>query len=245
MLRALGLAAAFAAAGAFAARACDPVTLLEYDVQGGWWQIEVNGVYLDSGASQFASGGAPIKDWLLRGDNTVTVKLEADKGDFSLYRICEDGSDRKDFAKASLTGRSSEELGFSVEAPPLRLFLDQEPVSDDGLLKAVEDLKAAFTARDADAVWRLHAALQADMALNGQKTGAAQWQMGKVVENIEPDFAANLRARPVLGGRVWEVFGDDFAPPISDEVAMNGGSVPFQTGSFWMRRNGEWSVLVK
>ena len=67
----------------------------------------------------------------------------------------------------------------------------------------------------------------------------------EIVENIEPDFAPDLETRAVLGGRVWEVYGAKFAPPISATVDANGGRVEFKTGSFWMKQDGAWSVFEK
>ena len=132
-----------------------------------------------------------------------------------------------------------------VKDPPQRLYVGAAPSSDEGLLEAVAALKAAMTARDFDTVWDLHAAMRADMEANGQPVKAAAYQMGKIVENIQPDFAPNLVTRSVLGGRVWEVFGDDFAPPISAVVEANGGQVEFKTGAFWMKVDGDWSVFEK
>ena len=175
----------------------------------------------------------------------MCVSINADSGDFSVYAICDDGSGRRDFDQASLEGQQRAVLTFQVKEPPQRLYLTTDPTSDEGLLEAVEALKTAMAARDFDAVWDLHTAMRAEMEQAGQPMKAAAYQMGKIVENIEPDFAPNLTARSVLGGRVWEVFGDQFAPPISDVVSANGGQIDFKTGSFWMKVDGAWSVYRK
>ena len=224
------------------ALACDETILLEYQVHDGRYQFELNEVYLESGAAQSASGGLPITDWLLRGENTIQVSMNAQSGAFSVYAICDNGDDRRDFDQATIAGQQDAALTFQVQDPPKRLYLDARPTSDEGLLDAVEALKSALTTRDFDAVWALHAAQRAEMAQSGQPMKAAAYEMRKIVENIEPDFAPDLTTRPVLGGRVWEVFGDQFAPPIHDVVATNGGQVTFRTGSFWMKIDGVWSV---
>lgn len=59
------------------AAACDETILVEYQVYDGRYQIEVNDVYLDSGASQSTSGGIPINDWLLKGENSIRVLMNA------------------------------------------------------------------------------------------------------------------------------------------------------------------------
>lgn len=228
-----------------AAAACDETILLEYQVSDGRYQFELNDIYLDSGAAQSASGGIPIKDWLLAGENQIRVSMDAATGEFSVYALCADGSGRRDFDAVSLTGKASAELAFVVSDPPPRAYLAADPAPVDGLFDTVDALKAAMSARDFDAVWDHHAALRTDLEMSGRSTKAEAYQMGKIVEAIEPDFAPNLQARPVLGGRVWEVFGDDFAPPISDVVSANGGQVAFKTGSFWMKLNGVWSVYRK
>lgn len=228
-----------------ASAACDETILLEYQVSDGRYQFELNDVYLDSGSAQSTSGGIPIKDWLLAGDNTIRVSMDAASGDFSVYAICDDGSGRRDFDAAALTGKASADLMFSVADPPPHIYLTVEPAPIDGLFDAVDALNAAMSARDFDAVWKLHAAMQADLEMTGRSTKAEAYQMGKIVEAIEPNFAPNLQARPVLGGRVWEVFGDGFAPPVSDVVSANGGQVDFRTGSFWMKLKGVWSVYRK
>lgn len=227
------------------AAACDETILLEYQVNDGRYQVELNDVYIDSGAAQSTSGGIPIKDWLLVGENTVRVSMDAARGAFSVYAICDDGYGRRDFDMAALTGKASASLTFTVLDPPPRIYLDAEPAPIDGLFDAVDALKAAMSDRDFDAVWTLHAAMRAELELAGRSTKAEAYQMGKIVEAIEPDFAPNLQARPVLGGRVWELFGDDFAPPVSDVVSANGGQVDFKTGSFWMKIDGAWSVYRK
>ena len=227
------------------AAACDPTTLLEYQVQNGRYQIEINDVYLDSGASQFASGGVVIDDWLLAGANVVRVEIDADRGDFTLHSLCENGDVSETYDQASLNGRAEARLSFTAEASPPRAYLPQSPTTDEGLLDAVAALTAAMTDRDFDAVWDLHAAMRADLELNGRSVKAAAYQMRKITEAINPVVAPGLVTRSVLGGRVWEVFGDDFAPPISAVVEVNGGRVNFRTGSFWMRLDGRWSVLEK
>lgn len=243
-MRRAAVIAALVGAGT-GALACDETILLEYQVSNGRYQFELNGVYLDSGAAQGASGGLPIRDWLLKGDNTISVSMDAASGVFEVYAICEDGLNKRSFDQVSLTGRQQAELVFPADDPPQRPYLGAAPTSDAGLLDAVAALKAAMTARDVDAVWDLHAAMRADMEARGQPMKAAAYQMGKIVEAIEPDFADNLQARPVLGGRVWEVYGDRFAPPISALVEANGGQVEFKTGSYWMKTDRGWSVFEK
>lgn len=248
MLRSALNAALFLSAASLAgqaAAACDETILLEYQVNDGRYQFELNDVYIDSGGAQSTSGGIPIDDWLLAGENRMRVSMDAASGEFSVYAICNDGSGRRDFDAASLTGKASTDLMFTVADPPPHVYLTAEPAPIDGLFDAVDALSAAMSARDFDAVWKLHAAMRADLEASGRSTKAEAYQMGKIVEAIEPDIAPNLQARPVLGGRVWEVFGDDFAPPISDVVSANGGQVKFQTGSFWMKLNGDWSVYRK
>ncbi|MDG1210982.1 MAG: hypothetical protein P8N98_17660 [Paracoccaceae bacterium] len=227
------------------AAACDETILVEYQVYDGRYQIEVNDVYLDSGASQSTSGGIPINDWLLKGENSIRVLMNAQSGEFSVYAICNDGSGKRDFDDAALSGRSSADLTFDVPDPPQRLYLTATPSNDDGLLEAVETLKAVMTAQDFDAVWEGHTAMRSEMEMTGASVKSEAYQMEKIVANIAPKFAANLKTCSVLGGRVWEVFVDDFAPPISDVVSVNGGQVDFKTGSFWMKVDGTWSVYRK
>lgn len=227
------------------AAACDETILLEYKVSDGRYQFELNDVYLDSGAAQSTSGGIPIEDWLLAGENTIRVSMDAANGEFSVYAICNDGSGRRDFDAVSLTGKKAATLVFPVSAPSPRVYLTAEPVPVDGLFDAVDALQAAMSSHDFDAVWDYHAAMRAELELSGRTTKAEAYQMGKIVEAIEPELAPNLQARPVLGGRVWEVFGDGFAPPISAVVSANGGQVRFKTGSFWMKTGGSWSVYRK
>ena len=226
-----------------AVAACDETILLEYQVNDGRYQFELNDVYLDSGAAQSSSGGIPLKDWLLNGENTISVQMNAQTGEFSVYAICADGSGKRDMDAVSLAGQASHNLKFDAPDPPKHIYLAAKPTDDEGLLEAVETLKSATTARDYDAVWRMHAAMRADMELTGQPLKAAAYQMGKIVENISPEFAPDLQTNSVLGGRVWEVFGKDFAPPIHDVVTANGGKIDFKTGSFWMKMDGVWSVF--
>ena len=227
------------------AHACDETILLEYQVNDGRYQVELNDVYLDSGGAQSTSGGIPLTDWLLAGENIVTVSINAAAGDFEVYAICDGGSNRRSFDAASLSGRQRADLSFGVVAPPPRLYLSAQPTDDDGLLEAVAALQSAMKAQDVDAAWSLHAAMRAEMEAAGRPMKAEAYQMGKIVENISPVLAPNLVTRPVLGGRVWEVYGDDFAPPVSAVVSVNGGQVDFRSGSFWMKIDGAWSVYRK
>lgn len=245
LLKKMGLTLSAVLLTGQAAAACDETILLEYQVSDGRYQFELNNVYLDSGASQSTSGGIPLKDWLLEGKNTISVSMDAASGDFSVYAICNDGSGRRDFDAASLAGKGAASLVFPVSDPPPRVYLAADPAPVDGLFDAVDALQAALSSRDFDAVWDYHAAMRAELELSGRSTKAEAYQMGKIVEAIEPKLATNLQARPVLGGRVWEVFGDGFAPPISDVVSANGGQVKFKTGSFWMKTGGVWSVYRK
>ena len=186
-----------------------------------------------------------IDNWLLDGANAVRVEIDADRGDFTLHSICENGYVSEAYDQASLNGRAEARLKFDADAPPPRFYLSQSPTTDEGLLDAVAALTNAMTDRDFDAVWDLHAAIRTDLELNGRSVKAAAYQMRKITEAISPAVAPGLVTRSVMGGRVWEVFGDDFALPISAVVEVNGGFVNFRTGSFWMRLDGRCSVLEK
>lgn len=218
-MRALVLALALAGPQAWA---CDPVRLIEYDVRNGGYQFELNGVYLDHGGAQFASGGLPLKEWLLVGDNTVTVRFDGESGDFTVATICEDGSGRNILAEASLTGQTVEELGFSVPDAPWRLYQDAEPVGDSGLLEAVEALRLAIEEADEAAFVALHAARLRDLEGQGRKTGAVKYELGQAVKSATPTLVPGLQTNAVLGGRVWEVYGEDFRPPIDQRIEVGG-----------------------
>lgn len=243
-----GLALALCLAGAPAV-SCERTFILEYDVSYGGWQIELNDVYLDSGGAQFSSGGKPLEGWLLPGENIVAFQHDAEKAEVSLYSLCGDGSGRVDIDAASLTGKGRHEMAFDAADLPPRAFFDADVTGKDdlpALWAAVDALAAAMKARDADAVWALHGALRADHAAQGRPLGALEDRLRKIVAAANPVFADDLRARRMLGGRVWEVHGPDFVAPIRDDaVEVNGGTAPFKTGSFWVRLNGEWSVLAQ
>ena len=226
------------------ALACDPVHLVEYDVRNGGYQIEINDIYLDHGGAQFASGGLPVKDWLLAGNNVATVRLDGESGDFAVVSICEDGSGRVVLAEASLTGRAVEELPFAAPDAPWRLYQDAAPVGDDGLLAAVEALRLAIANADEAAFLELHAAWLKDLQGRGRKTRAVKYELGQAVRVAAPALAAGLRTNAVLGGRVWEVYGEEFRPPIDQDIAVGGGTRQFRTGSFWMKIDGKWSVFA-
>lgn len=246
MARRRHLIAALAALSAApaASDACERIVLLEYDIENGGYQFELNGVYLEHGGGQFSSGGVPLKTWLLPGENTLTVFFEGDDGRFSLSSMCEDGGEARAIEETRLNGRANADLAFAADDPPRRLFSDAEPTGQAGLAEAVAALRTAYADRDADAFWALHAAMRADLALQGRSAGATEFKFRSALDGAGAAPASEIILRPVLGGRVWEALDAEFRPPIDVVVEANGGEVPLRTGAFWMKRDGVWSVLV-
>lgn len=240
------LAAAFATILiADAAFACARSYRVEYEVENGRYQIELNGVYLESSEGSFMNGDTGLSPWFLRGENVVRVELGAASGSFDFYSICTDGSDRRSHGAATLEGDAEQKFSVTIDDPFPRVFQDAEPSTDEGLLEAVAALKSAIDARDFDAFWSRHGAMVADLENFDHPMKAEEWRMRKVVENIEPTYAPGLETYSVLGGRVWEVYGEGFAPPVEAMVKMNGGRYAFRTGSYWMKIDGVWTVLVR
>ncbi|MEO1611425.1 MAG: hypothetical protein AAFU55_03590, partial [Pseudomonadota bacterium] len=216
MARRRHLIAALAAllAAPAAGIACDRVVLLEYDIRNGGYQFELNGVYLEHGGGQFASGGVPLEEWLLPGENVVTVRFDGEEGRFSLTELCEEGAGAETIEGTLLTGQVNADLAFAADDPPPRLFSTSKPTDDAGLADAVAALRAAYADRDADGFWALHAAMHEDLALQGRSDKATAFKFRSALEGAGATPTSEIFLRPVLGGRVWEALDAEFRPPI-------------------------------
>ncbi|MEM7523939.1 MAG: hypothetical protein AAF360_09330 [Pseudomonadota bacterium] len=244
--RALSAAIAAAVLSAGAASACDMIRLVDISLQNGGYQLYVNGVFVDEGSGGSIYSGKPLRNWLVEGENTVTLDYEAESGTASLREGCEATFDKAiTTAEIALSGASTAEMTFKVKEPVAAEYVKADVADEAGLMDAVAALRTAIANKDFDAFWALHAPMLREYERQGAPMELLEERYGELLKVMDPVYAEGLSAEPVLGGLVHIVRGADGAPTVSYEGKVDGSSIRWTTGTYWARFDGEWGVMER
>lgn len=251
MRHAFALAAAMVVASSAGALACNIVHTLGFEVEGGEHDVFVNGVFVSRDDSA-SFGSRPIfpRDWLLPGENTVTIAMrESDgmaKGSFQVTADCMgEMAENAPLASVSFDGPGEQVLSFSVEAAVEAEHLLAESSGQDGLLDAVARLQQAVAAKDADTVIAMHA----PMMREAERAGAPLVQVRRMISFLVTEhpaaLAEELASEAALDGKIHVVTTADRTAPVSIMINEDdGSSLTWRTGVYWGRYDGAWGVVA-
>lgn len=250
VLRTAALAASLGTAlGAGGASACDVMHSLQHETDGGWYLLSINGAQLDHGAGT-SSGARPLQDWLVTGPNVVTADFRGDagvmSGRFSILKSCRgEMPDETPVDSVTLDGSGVAELVFTHGGAVEAEYTKAEVAGDKGLMEAVTALQDAVRAGDIDKVMAMHAPMLREFARQGAPIDRVEEHMREMLAAEGPLLAQKLIAKPILGGRVYQVLDADWAPPVHIDIEANGGTLSWSTGTYWGRFDGEWAIVAR
>ena len=226
-----------------AATACDIVHAYESQMEQGAYAMDLNGIrlYQNDDPGDYFNGG-PFTQFLVEGENTVSLTMSKGSADIRIYRGCRGEFDGETLVEAKVTAPETRTLTFFAENAPKQVF-DDVPTDDSGLKDALAALKSAVKARDYDTFWNFHKGLRDAAAADGVPEDMMQRMISITVEKGEPSFNNDVTYTSALGGRVWQVLADGGEAPIVIDIKMNGGTNTMRTGAYWAKVDGAWSIV--
>lgn len=250
ILRILAAAGLATVIGGNAASACQKIYALEFQVEEGGYDLYVNGVFV-SRDDGYSAGTRPLmgKDWLVQGDNTVTIVFSdnagAAKGDFAIVTGCMGEFEVGDpIAEASFDGAGEQTLSFTNEDAVEAAHTGAEAAGDDGLAAAVKRLQEAVAARDVDTVMAMHGPLLRD----AKRLGAPVERISQMFEHLITEQTAELAGEwtveAAMDGRIYVVLTEDRQAPVAIRVEEDDYTLNWMTGVYWGRYDGDWGVVA-
>lgn len=226
-----------------AALACEAYHGYRIQTEAGDYSVQLNGIQTakDAEIGDHQRVG-PFNQWVVEGENTVTVSIKQGSAEVSLSRYCQGSLDGEVVVKADLTGPETRDLTFFAENAPKPVY-DDIATDDAGLKEALAALKTAIEAKDVEAYWDMHEGLRAAAAADGAPEGMMRRMITITVEEGQATYNDNLTFTPVLNGRVWQVFAKDGEAPIVIEIKRDGGTNTMRTGAYWAKVSGVWDVV--
>ena len=230
--------------------ACELVHALDFKVESGKYELLVNDVFvsLDEGYSQ---GTRPLlgEDWLVEGDNTVTVNFLEEGGTpeatFAIVTGClGEFPEGEPLASVTVDAPGTHVLGFTNGQPVDALHIRAEAAGDEGLAEAVARLQRAVEARDVETVIALHGPMMRDAERRGAPVDELRGMIGFLITQQEARLARDLVTTPAMEGRIHQVMTAEREPPVAIEVDQDGARFSWMTGVYWGRFDGEWGIVA-
>lgn len=226
-----------------AATACEILHAYQYQMEGGAYAMKLNGVALsrnDEPGDYF--GGGPFAQWLMEGENTVSLAMNKGSVDIKIMRVCQGDFDGETLVEAKFSAPDTRDLAFFVENAPKPVY-DDVATDDAGLKEALAALKTAVETRDFDTYWAMHKGLRDAAAAAGMPADMMQMMMTATVEEGEATFNDDVTFSSALDSRIWQVLTEGGESPIVIEIKMNGGTNTMRTGAYWAKVDGAWNVV--
>lgn len=250
----LAMAIALIAAMPGVASACEIFHGIRVKMESGSYRATLNNVFLkDSGVKLSSKDGSvsqssyeySLNEWLVPGENIVNVDFDGTAGEFTIFARCKGSYDDDHIVETvSFTSPSAGQLRFDHADPLDDIYLKADIAGDAGLLDAVEKLQDAARAGDVETILRMHAPMIAEF---GRRMGSTEG-ITSYLRTILPSHPAvieeTLTVTPVMGGRVYQIFGPDGQPPISVSGQTDDGSFSWPGGVYWARFGDEWAVVA-
>ncbi len=225
---------------------CEPMHIVQYQANGGSYDIRLNGVLVKSGDGY--SGVVKLDQGLLDGENVVTVVYDAASAEstanFAVHEACEGGfPDEHALASTEFHGSGKQELVFDTERPAEALYPGITATNGEGLIEAVQQLQAAVQRRDAEAVFALHEPLLSKMVESGAPMDRINAHVTKMLKTGEITLTQNLILTPVLDGMAWEVLTSSNQPPVIIRLEEDGGRYEWTSGTRWIFVEDSWYII--
>lgn len=235
-----------------AAQDCDVMHALQIDVEDGRFKVYLNGVYLYEDDDKLIKHARGFSDWLVQGENLVRVEFDGKAGDFSVIRVCRgafpdetgDFPDADTVGEAKFDGTASKDMRFNREAPVEAEYMKAEIAGDVGLMAAIKKLQDAAASGDVDTVLAMHAPMFRDAERQGVSLDWLTTYMRDILSKNPINIETGLVAKPIMGGRAYQVLSAEQKSAISLNAVYNGTKVFWNSGTFWARFDGDWFVLA-
>lgn len=226
-----------------AAFACETYHGYRVQTENSSYTLLLNGVVTarEAEADSHQRTG-PFNQWVVEGENVVTISVEQGSANVSLSRYCVGSYEGEVIVEANLTGPETRELTFFAENAPKPIY-DDVATDDTGLKEALAALKTAINAKDVETYWDMHEGLRAAAAADGAPEEMMRRMITITVEEGKASYKDDLTFTPVLDGRVWQVLAEDGTEPIVIEIKRDGGTNTMRTGAYWAKINGVWDVV--
>jgi len=237
-----------------AAAACDVFHGLRVKIESGTYHAALNDVLLDdrghsvssvNGTAKPSSYEFGLTDWLVPGENIVTIDFDGTAGEFEIFARCK-GTYADDHIVDTVTfaSPSSQQLRFEHQGPLEYSYLKADIAGDEGLLDAVTELQDAARAGDVDTILRMHRPMIEEFGRRMGSTDGIIFYLRSILSSDPVDIVETLTVTPVMGGRVYQIRGPDDQPPISVAGKTDEGSFYWPGGVYWARFGDEWAVVA-
>lgn len=235
-----------------AAQDCDIMHALQIDVKDGRFKVFLNGVYLYEDDDKLIKHARGFNAWQVQGENLVRVEFDGKAGDFSVIRACRgafpdkngDFPDADTVGEAKFDGTASKDMRFHREAPVGAEYMKAEIAGDDGLMEAIKKLQDAAASGDVDTVMAMHAPMFRDAERRGMSLDWLTTYMRDILSKNPVDIATGLVAKPIMGGRAYQVLNAEQKSAISLNAVYKDTKVFWNSGTFWARFDGKWLILA-
>ncbi len=250
----IAIAIALIAAMPGAASACELFHGIRVEMKSGSYSATLNGVFLEDRGIKLSSNDGSVSqssyeysltEWLVPGENIVKIDYVGTAAEFTIFARCKGSYDDDDIVDTvSFTSPSSGQLSFEHTAPLEDIYLKADIAGDAGLLDAVKKLQNAARAGDVETIIQMHAPMIAEFGRRMGSTEGITSYLRTILSSHSADIVETLTVTPVMGGRVYQIFGPDRQPPISVSGKTEGGSFSWPGGVYWARFGGEWAVVA-
>ena len=250
----IAIAVALTAAMPGVASACELFHGIRVEMQSGSYRATLNDVFLEDRGTKLSSTDGSVSqssyeyrldEWLVPGKNIVNIDYDGSAGEFTIFARCKGSYDDDHVVEtASFTSSASRQLSFEHQGPLEDIYLKADIAGDEGLLDAVKKLQEAARTRDVETILRMHAPMIEEF---GRRMGSTEG-ITSYLRTILPSHPAvieeTLTVTPVMGGRVYQIFGPGGQPPISVSGKTENGSFSWPGGVYWARFGDEWAVVA-
>jgi hypothetical protein len=249
-----GITIAIMAAMPGAASACELFHGMRVQMESGSYRATLNDVFLKDRGIKLASGDGSVSqssyeyrlsEWLVPGKNIVNIDFDGTAGEFTIFARCKGSYDDDHVVDTvRFTSASSKQLSFEHLAPLEDIYLEADIAGDAGLLDAVKKLQDAARAGDAETIIQMHAPMIKAFGRRMGSTDGITTYLRTILSSHPADIVETLTVTPVMGGRVYQIFGPNSQPPISVSGKTDGGSFSWPGGIYWARFGDEWAVVA-
>ncbi len=250
----IAIAIALIAAMPGAASACELFHGLRVKMETGSYRATLNDVVLKYSGVQLSSNNGSVSqssyeygltEWLVPGQNIVKIDYDGSAAEFTIFARCKGSyEDDQIVDTVRFTAPSSQQLSFEHLGPLEDTYLKADIAGDEGLLDAVKRLQDAARAEDVETILRMHDPMIKEFGRRMGGTEGITFYLRSILTSHPAVVEETLTVTPVMGGRVYQIFGPDGQPPISVSGKTEDGSFSWPGGVYWARFGDEWAVVA-
>lgn len=250
----IAIAIAFVAAMPGAASACELFHGVRVKMETGSYRATLNDVFLEDRGIKLSSSNGSVSqssyeyrltEWLVPGKNIVKIDYDGSAAEFIIFARCKGSYDDDHIVDTeSFTSPYSRQLSFEHLGPLEDTYLKADIAGDEGLLDAVETLQDAARTGDVETILHLHGPMIEEFGRRMGSTEGITAYLRSILTSHPAVTEEALTVTPVMGGRVYQIFGPDGQPPISVSGKTENGSFFWPGGVYWARFGDEWAVVA-